>query len=76
METGMTLDEISTEMTELCAEVKQIEAGSKALTTEFKYQVGMVLESLEEHGEWAMVFKPEVPAETQQMWGKLDEFRG
>ena len=72
---GMTLDEIGSEMTKLCAEVKQIEAGSKALTEEFKNEVGLVVEELENHGEWTMVFVPEVPAEAQKLYRELDDFR-
>lgn len=72
----MTLDEIGTEMTEIC---KQIESGDKTLTKdelkELKNDAGWLIERLQEqHGEWTMVFGPEVPAEVQKMWHTLDEF--
>ena len=74
-----TLDELSTEMTALCAKVKDIELNgglTKDEMKKFKNEVGLVVESLQEHGEWVMVFEPEVPAETQKMYVELEEFYG
>jgi hypothetical protein len=75
----MTLDEIGTEMTELCAEVKQIEASGKTLTKDERKALWnrqmLAIEDLEmRHGTITTVFGPEVPAETQKMFFTLQEF--
>lgn len=75
----MTLDELGTEMSILCAELERIEARGETLTKEeqanLQNRVMLVTESLEmEHGTITTVFGPEVPAETQKMFFKLQEF--
>ena len=70
----MTLDELNTEMTALCAKVKDVEENgglTKAEEKELNKKVLLTVESLEEHGEWNIVFKPEVPAETRKMYEEL-----
>ena len=76
---NMTLEEIGAEMTELCAEVKQIEASGKTLTKEEREALTnramLVVESLQyDYGTITTVFEPEVPAETQKMFRELEAF--
>ena len=73
----MTLDELNTEMTALFAKMKDVEENgglTKDEMKQFKTEVVLVVESLQEHGEWTMVFKPEVPTETRKMYVELEEF--
>ena len=76
---NMTLGELTTEMSNLCAEVERIEArGETVIESEERdslwNQIMLVTEELERsHGTLTTVFGPDVPAETQRMFFSLHE---
>ena len=75
----MTLEQLTAELRNLCAEVERIEARGETLTQSEERdslcnQILLVTDSLEMgHGTITTVFGLDVPAETQKMYFKLEK---